>query len=236
MIDFTHRSYNKELLDKVTIPFPDIAENMRELEYINSHLGGHKITLQGFKILAGNKKEFSICEIGCGGGDNLTALSNYCIKKNIDASFTGIDINAECIEFARKQSDLYRVNYIESDYKRVAFGNNKPDIIFSSLFCHHFTEEELVEMLIWMKRNAIWGFFINDLHRHPLAYHFIKLATRIFSKSYLVKNDAPLSVLRGFKKKEMTDLLNKAGIEKYTIQWKWAFRYLITVPINDNNI
>lgn len=236
MIDFTHRSYKKELLDGVNIPFPDIAENMRELDYINSHLGGHQITIKGFKIFASDKKNISICEIGCGGGDNLKVLSNYSNNKNINSSFTGIDINAECIKFARKNSDLYQINFIESDYKKVVFGNNKPAIIFSSLFCHHFTEEELIEMLMWMKENATLGFFINDLHRHPLAYHFIKFATRIFSKSYLVKHDAPLSVLRGFTKKEWLDLLNKAGIKNFTIQWKWAFRYLITVPVKDRNI
>jgi hypothetical protein len=31
------------------------------------------------------------------------------------------------------------------------------------------------------------GFFTNDLHRHPIAYNFIKYATKLFSKSYLVK-------------------------------------------------
>ena len=99
---------------------------------------------------------------------------------------------------------------------------------------HHFTDEELIIMLQWMKANAKIGFFINDLHRHPIAYHFIKIATKLFSGSYLVKNDAPLSVLRGFKKKEWENILLKAGIKHYTIQWKWAFRYLIVV-YNDRN-
>ena len=52
---------------------------------------------------------------------------------------------------------------------------------------------------------------------------------RLFSKSYLVKNDAPLSVLRGFKKNEWKNIFEKAGIKNYSIKWKWAFRYLIVV-------
>jgi hypothetical protein len=44
-----------------------------------------------------------------------------------------------------------------------------------------------------------------------------------------VKNDAPLSVLRGFKKKELEEVLKKAGITDYSIHWKWAFRWLIIV-------
>ena len=134
----------------------------------------------------------------------------------------------------KKNTSIPDENFISSDYKNVDFGNDKPDIIFSSLFCHHFTDEELITMLQWMKRNSTLGFFINDLHRHPLAYHFIKLATNLFSKSYLVKNDAPLSVLRGFKKMEWENIFSNAAIKNYTIKWKWAFRYLIVSPLSPN--
>jgi 2-polyprenyl-3-methyl-5-hydroxy-6-metoxy-1,4-benzoquinol methylase len=229
MIDYRHRSYSKELLDGKNIPFKDIAENMKELEFINSRLGGHSITIKGFKKLAGDSKKISICEIGCGGGDNLNALARFCGKNDIDAQFTGIDINAECIAFAKGKSRIKNVQFIVSDYKLVNF-DNKPDIIFSSLFCHHFTDDELVEMLQWMKYNSASGFFINDLHRNPLAYNFIKYAAKFFSKSYLVKNDAPVSVLRGFRKNEWQKIFLRAAISDYGIQWKWAFRYLITVP------
>ena len=233
MIDYSHRSNNKELLDSKNIPFKDIAENMKELEFINSHLGGHSITIKGFKQLAGNKKKISVCEIGCGGGDNLNALAHFCKKNNIEAQFTGIDINAQCIAFAKKKSRIKNVQFIVSDYRLINF-DNKPDIIFSSLFCHHFTDDELVEMLHWMKYHATVGFFINDLHRNPLAYHFIKYTAKFFSKSYLLKNDAPLSVLRGFKKNEWQKIFAGAQISDYTIQWKWAFRYLIIVPLAAN--
>ncbi|MDQ2863747.1 MAG: hypothetical protein M3R50_08910, partial [Bacteroidota bacterium] len=50
------------------------------------------------------------------------------------------------------------------------------------------------------------------------------------SKSYLVKNDAPLSVLRGFRKIEWQNIFEKAAIKNYNIEWKWAFRYLLIAP------
>ena len=54
MIDYTHRSYKKEILDRDNIPVEDIVENMHELDFINTWLGGHSITLQGFKNLIDN--------------------------------------------------------------------------------------------------------------------------------------------------------------------------------------
>lgn len=230
MINLRSRSYTKEYLDNENVPFADIRQNMKELNTINTFLGGHKITLEGIKQLMKDDtkpRSLTICEIGCGGGDNLKAIDKYFKRLNKPVHFIGIDIKQECIAFAKEQYPKLKAEWILSDYKKINFEDRKPDIIFSSLFCHHFTEAEIKEMLLWMKRNSVIGFFINDLHRHPLAWYSIKWITKIFSRSYLVKNDAPLSVARSFTKKEWASALNTAGLEHYTIKWKWAFRYLV---------
>ena len=79
-----------------------------------------------------------------------------------------------------------------------------------------------------MKENCTIGFFINDLQRNTIAYFSIAMLTKMFSKSYLVKNDAPLSVARGFHKNEWQKIFSLAGINNFSVQWKWAFRYLIS--------
>jgi 2-polyprenyl-3-methyl-5-hydroxy-6-metoxy-1,4-benzoquinol methylase len=236
-MDLSQRSYQKELLDRDDIPFPDIKRNMQELDFINTYLGGHAITCTGLKkILLHHPssqlpRETVVCEIGCGGGDNLRAIAAWCTKRNIKVSFVGIDINVDCIQVAIETCKELPAKFIHSDYKMVQF-EKVPDILFSSLFCHHFSNQELIGMLQWMEKNSNAGFFINDLHRHPLAYFSIKWLSRIFSKSYLVKNDAPLSVARGFSKLEWSNLLQLARISNFSISWKWAFRWLI-VAINN---
>lgn len=228
-MDFSTRSDKKELLDLDDIPFDAIKQNMEELEFINKYLGGHSITIEGFKKILDNKKEIIVCEIGCGGGDNLMAIYKWCKKKNINVKFIGIDINADCIAYANSKSQISNFKYFISDYKLVNFENNKPDIIFSSLFCHHFADEEVELILQWMMKNAKLGIIINDLHRNALAYHSIKFLTRVFSNSYLVKNDAPLSVLRGFTKKDWKLFLEKSGLQNYSLKWRWAFRWLLVI-------
>ncbi len=235
MNSFKQRSTHKELIDDPAIPFTDIERNMQELDFINQKLGGHAITLRGFKQLVNNLKSttegLQVVEIGCGGGDNLRVIKNWAEEHNVKVLLKGIDINTECIAYAESLADNRGIQFICSDYKEVEFSVT-PDVVFSSLFCHHFTNEELVRMLHWMKANTRHGFFINDLHRHPMAYYSIKLLTQLFSKSYLVKNDAPLSVKRGFKRQEWRQLFNAAGISNFQCQWKWAFRWLI---ISANN-
>lgn len=226
-VDFSKRSYQKELLDRDDIPFPDIEKNMRELDVINTWLGGHAISIKGLKQLIGDRKRVHLCEIGCGGGDNLRVLSGWCSRHGIAVRVTGIDINPHCLKVAQQRWIGENAEWKYADYRNVLFPGERPDIIFSSLFCHHFTDEELTGQLRWMETNATVGWFINDLQRHPLAFYSIKLLTAAFSGSYLVKNDAPLSVLRGFSREEWKGLLAQADVGSSEISWKWAFRWLI---------
>jgi hypothetical protein len=248
MPDFSKRSYEPELLDDPGIPFDEIRLNMQELEFINTRLGGHAITIEGVLSLMGNRNNIHICEIGCGGGDNLKAIEKRFVKMNVNARFTGIDIKETCIRYARQNtSGIRNIDFIHSDYRDVKF-TDKPDIIFSSLFCHHFPDDQVSSIIEWKYQHSKIGFFINDLQRHPVAYHSIKILSQVLSKSRLLKNDAPLSVQRGFTRSDWKDIFSDTSIIGITpnIQWKWAFRWLITVskdaiPINrrqtaDNNL
>lgn len=228
MFSLTQRSLQKELLDADDIPFADIRQCMKELNTVNSLLGGHAITAKGIKeFIPKTKSSFHVCEIGCGGGDNLYAIQKKYRTSGVQIKYTGIDLKKECTEYAAAQYPELNARFIDSDYARADFGKDKPDVIFSSLFCHHFSDEELVGMLRWMKDNCTVGFFINDLQRSPIAYYLIKWITKIFSHSHLVINDAPVSVARSFVKKDWNKLFRKAAIDNYTISWQWAFRYLI---------
>lgn len=237
MPSFRQRSYQKELLDGDSIPFHDIKRNMQELDTINRRLGGHAITQAGVeKLLKPHlpvKNQISIVEIGCGGGDNLRAIGEWAEGRKIRVALSGIDVNEECIAFAKSQQRNHTINFMHCDYRKATF-DTKPDIVFSSLFCHHFTDAELVQQLQWMQEQSRLGFFINDLHRHPLAYYSIKALTAFFSKSYLVKADAPLSVQRGFKRKDWNHLFQQAGLTNFTCTWRWAFRWLITCHTHAN--
>src|SRR5688500_2284603 len=186
---FAQRSAQTELIDEPDIPFPDWDVCLHELIVVYKFLRQHEITIEGIKDLLKNsekiKKDTIICEIGCGGGDNLKAIHKW-IGKSIPVKYIGVDINKACTDFATGNCRKLDALFVCSDYRNVRF-EEKPDIIFNSLFCHHFSNDQLVEMLRWMKNNSVLGFFINDLQRHPLAYHSIKMLTQIFSRSYLVK-------------------------------------------------
>lgn len=227
-MDFSTRSADKELLDEDGIPFSDIRLNMEELEKINTYLGGHVITIAGLKALVGARKKIHVCEIGCGGGDNLKAVATWCRKNRIEVKLTGIDVKDTCIEYAGINCKGLDIDLICSDY-RTAVLPDQPDVVFSSLFCHHFQNGDVSEILRWKHEHARVGYFVNDLHRNAIAYHSIKTITKLFSSSYLVQHDAPMSVTRGFSRNDWNDIIRNAALDSdVKLEWKWAFRWLVS--------
>lgn len=216
------RSLEKEILDGNNYSKEELFQNLKELEIINSKLGGNKINKKGFQYLSKNKEQLRVLEVGCGGGDNLSFLQ----KKFPNNQFYGSDINPYCIEYSNKNRKANLEFFLQDAFELT----EKYDIIYNSLFCHHFSDDELVIHIKKLYHLSNLGLFINDLERNPIAYYSIKFLSKIFSKSRLVKNDAPLSVKRGFKKREWEVILKKAGITNYKIKWCWAFRWLIIIP------
>lgn len=221
-----NRSEELEIMDDLNVSGPVIAQTLRELNTINKRLGGNQISISAFKKFAKKKSRLVLADLGCGGGDIMAEMAKWSRKKGAESSFIGIDANPHIVEYAKENTKNYpeityqSINIFSEEFKKQRF-----DIIHCCLFVHHFTTYELVDLFKQFKSQARLGVIINDLHRHPLAYWSILMLTSLFSRSTMVKNDASISVARGFKKNELITILKEAGISTYQLRWKWAFRW-----------
>ena len=225
---YKHRAYNEELMDDLTAGGPSMDQTLRELETINRWLGGNFVTIDGpVKLLKKSpSRPLVIADLGCGGGDILKLVARWASKKKLEVELVGFDANPHIIEYAKENCKEFKnIRFEVQDIFSEEFKQREFDIILCTLFTHHFTENQLTGIFKQFKSQAKIGVVINDLHRHPLAYHSIKLLVNLFSKSEMVKNDGPLSVLRAFKRKELVQLMNDAEIDRFTLQWMWAFRW-----------
>ncbi|WP_425393000.1 methyltransferase domain-containing protein [Ekhidna sp.] len=220
------RSHEIEIMDDLSISGEVVDQTLRELNTINKRLGGNQISIAAFKQLSRGKDEIILADLGCGGGDIMEEMASWSRKMNMNASFIGIDANENIVHYAEKNTRKFHeityqaINIFSTEFRQQTF-----DIIHCCLFVHHFTTEQLIELFGQFKKQARVGVIINDLHRHPLAYWSISLLTSLFSKSTMVRNDAAISVARGFKKHELKEIMRKAGITDYKLSWKWAFRW-----------
>jgi 2-polyprenyl-3-methyl-5-hydroxy-6-metoxy-1,4-benzoquinol methylase len=227
-----HRSNEVEIMDNLLCQGEVVDQTLRELETINRLLGGNSVTLEGIQKLLTYQTpaHLSIADLGCGGGDILKLVSNWGMKNKIRLTLSGIDANPNIVAFAKRNSEGYpTIKYRALNIFSKEFEETDFDIVTATLFTHHFSDNELISLLTLLRKRTKIGVVINDIHRHWLAYYSIKLITAVFSKSAMVKFDAPLSVLRAFTRKELEALLTAAGISNYTLRWKWAFRWQLII-------
>ncbi|MBI3218889.1 MAG: methyltransferase domain-containing protein [Bacteroidetes bacterium] len=233
MASLLNRSSDIEIMDDLDCRGEVVDQTLRELDFINQWLGGNAVTLHALKKVLKNRSKdqaISIADLGCGSGEMLRLIAKKATQENRPLKLLGIDANPNIIEFAKTHSSKFHnitfeaVNIFSDEFRKRKF-----DIVLCTLFLHHFTEDQLVAVFKSLHRQTTIGIIVNDIHRHPLAYYSIKWLTQLFSKSAMVKFDAPLSVQRAFTKKELKDILTKAGITNYQLKWKWAFRWQLIV-------
>lgn len=233
-----------EFLDSPNVPARLLLQNLRELDFMNRQTGGHAISLEGLKSLLKDKnKTYNITDLGCGSGDWLRYTAEWARKNGFKVKLTGIDKSEVAIQYLKSMNGNFpEIEGVAGDYRD--YMNHSPvDVFHCSLFCHHLDDDELLELLGRMIKLAAAGFVINDLQRSRMAYYGAKAFTTLFRGSYLSKHDGPVSVLRGFKKKELEILLKQTGVNDYRILSRPFFRFLIiarnsadTVPENIKRI
>tara|TARA_Y100000590_G_C15364118_1_gene880060 strand:- start:86 stop:772 length:687 start_codon:yes stop_codon:yes gene_type:complete len=225
-MNLSSRSSELEIMDDLDISGPVVPQTLKELDTINQFLGGNQISLTSYKRICKKHKIESLADLGCGSADILIRMNQI----NSKATYSGFDANPHIVTYANKHLADY--NNLEAYFENIfsaEFQSKSFDVIHCCLFLHHFTHEELVSLFKQFKNQAKKAIIVNDLHRHFLAYHSIKWITRFFSKSFMVRNDAAVSVARGFKKSEIQAILKEAEIENYSLSWKWAFRWQLII-------
>lgn len=226
---FKYRSSEKEMLDETNIQQDLLFKNLRELDILNRTTGGHAISLKGLKqLVTDHAKIYHILDLGCGSGDSLRAIADWARKYNFKVQLTGVDMNADVIDYLKKHCSSYpEITGMISDYQEFLDRTTSVDIVHCSLFCHHLDENELIKLFTYFKERVTTGFVINDLQRNWMAYYSAWFFTRLLNGTILAKNDGPVSVLRAFKVSELKYLLEKAKIKNYIIQKQRLFRFLL---------
>jgi 2-polyprenyl-3-methyl-5-hydroxy-6-metoxy-1,4-benzoquinol methylase len=232
-VSFQHRSTDIEIMDDLECQGEVVNQTLRELDFINQWLGGNTVTISAFKSIVAKMDQhasISVADLGCGSGEMLRLIARLSEQTGKKMTLTGLDANPGIIDFAKKHSTKFdNIQFEATNIFSEEFKKRKFDIVLCTLFLHHFSAEELVSIFKSLKNQALQGVVVNDIHRHPLAYYSIKWLTQLFSKSAMVKFDAPLSVLRAFSKNELKTILHQAGIYHYELKWKWAFRWQLII-------
>lgn len=226
MIDCATRSTQKELMDSFQGTTKDLEALLADINRVNRLLGGINITSDTvFRMIQENHKEsYTILDVGCSDGDMLRKLALRAKKKNVHVNFVGLDLNEQALEIARQKSKAFpEIIYRNQDV--FTLESMEVDIVITTLTLHHFNDTEIPIFLERFTKMAHLGVIINDLHRSRWAYYLFKAFSVIFIKTSTAKYDGLVSILRGFKKKELQTFSDRLPKKQHEIAWRWAFRY-----------
>lgn len=228
MSAFEARSEALELMDDPALDPGELAETLAQLAVINERLGGHAATLAGLaRLVPPGPRELDVLDVGCGGGDTARAVVEWARRRGQAARVRGIDLSSETVACARRAcAGTPGLEFAAADLFDLPA--RRYDVVHAALVLHHLPDETAARSLARMFELSRLGIVINDLHRHPAAYHAIKAVTAVASRNRLIRHDAPLSVLRAFRRRELEDLARRAGLGGVEISWRWAFRWVLT--------
>jgi 2-polyprenyl-3-methyl-5-hydroxy-6-metoxy-1,4-benzoquinol methylase len=228
-VNTKYRTDKSEIMDDFNLEGENLRDALDKIAKINQLLGGNSLTLLGVKSLlknASSDTEITIVDVGCGNGDMLRILADYGLKNNLKFKLIGIDANNFTVNHAISLSKKYsNISYRREDIFDKAFTELEYDIVLSTLVLHHFKEDEIIKTLRLFYTNAKLGIVINDLQRSLIAYRLFQALCFVFRLNPLSREDGLISILRGFKKEDLIRFSEKLNFKKYTIEWRWAFRY-----------
>lgn len=232
-IYFAERSKQDELMDTEPVGFEEFKACLVDLARVNRLSLAYRPTLAFLDRLVENGRNLGrpieVVDVGSGYGDMLREIDAWALRRDVAVSLTGVDLNPwSRLAATEATSPSRKINWVTAD----AFAYDPPrriDVVVSSLFAHHLPDPLVARFLGWMEANARLGWFVNDLHRHPLPYHFFRHFAKLARLHRFVQHDGPVSIARAFVASDWHRLLAEAGIDPAAVEIRWMMPFRLTV-------
>ena len=214
-------------MDTVSVSEADYAACLRDLAQVNDVTFAARPTLRFLARAAAGRTHLSVLDVACGHGDMLRRIRAWGERRGLSLTLTGVDLEARTASIAAAATPPeMRIAYRTSDV--FAYVPDPPaDVIVSSLFTHHLPDSRVVAFLRWMEAQAAVGWLVNDLHRHPVAYHGFRALSTAARWHRFVRHDGPVSIARAFVPADWRRHLADAGIDAQ-VQWWLPFRLCVS--------
>ena len=230
---FAQRSSETELMDIEAVSLDDYRACLADLATVNALTLTHRPILKWLDRATHHLEpdaQVTILDVGYGYGDLLRRIHGWGLRRRRSVKLVGVDLNplSETIARAETPAEVpieYRTGNVFD------FTPERPfDFVISSQTTHHLSDEELVSFIRWMEQAATKGWFIADLHRHPVPFYTFRVLSRAARWHRFVQHDGPISIARSFRRNDWEKILEQAGLSPpaVSIQWHVPFRLCVS--------
>lgn len=225
----TIRQIQPEIMDQADLDEARHLDALRGLARINRWSWTAATIWKSIKQLQREQRSpLRVLDVATGGGDVLYDLARRAQRSRLPIAFSGCDISSRAIEFAESRARQHGLDV--SFFVGDALNDPLPtgfDILISSLFLHHLSDDEAVLLLQKMRAACESMVVISDLRRTRRGLWLARCATRVLTRSPVVHTDGCRSVQNAFTNSEITVIAQRAGLQGAAIKNCWPQRFLL---------
>lgn len=204
------RCTEPELMDLETCDPAMLGKTIHQFSVINRLFSASRrlISSNFFPLMERDRRaSFTMLDFGAGGCDIDIAVVKEARKRGITLSVTAIDRDERVLSVAREAIRGYpEITAVRGDIRQFeSFGSF--DFIFCNHMLHHLTWNEIGSLMVNVERQTRIAFLLNDLRRSVWAYAGYSIFTSLFLSPSFAYDDGRLSIRKGFKGPELTEML-----------------------------
>lgn len=213
---FAKRFIQAELLDH--LPVEEARPNLEDLVRINARFGGHSVLKKTLAETLDRQGCFTLLDVGAASGDTAHVIHQLFPR----AAVTCLDQNPNNMQeapFPKLLANAFELPFLPGSF----------DYVLCSLFLHHFSDEQVMELLTSFYAIANKGLLVFDLERRLWPYLFLPITRPLFGWHDVTVHDGKISVRASFRAAELRALAEKAKISHAEVRvHRPAFRLTMT--------
>jgi len=228
------RRFDSSQPEHMDLPDADpllLMDDLKNLRNINRFLGGHSALrkhIRPFLENSNGRPVTTVLDMATGSADHPLALVDLARRLGRPVSITAIDSNPHMVETSRRRTaHVPAITVLRGDIRYPEWPDGSFDFVLCSLALHHFSLEVAREIVCSMRRLSRVGFIVNDLQRSRLGEAAAWLWTRTTTRNPMTRNDAVVSVQRGFNKEELAEMGTESGVRRFSVHREPFFRLVL---------
>ena len=209
-----------EILDDPTVDLSTRRRSQTDVARSNRILGGTRAVVVELRLELGQRAgEVTLLDVGTGLADIPTHANALAKEMDVRLSTTTVDVVHSLLVDCSTIGQC-----VCADARRLPFGDRSFDIVTCSQLLHHFTGDELRQLIAELDRVAKHAVIVSDLRRSWFAAGGFWLLDFPLRFHRVTRHDGFTSVLRGFTSAELASVIEGATGVRPRVRRRVGFR------------
>jgi hypothetical protein len=216
----------RELLDDPGADPAAVTQSLRNIARANRWFGGAAAVRFGLSRTlsqCARGETLSLLDLGTGCGDLPRVAVRWGARRGLHIVPLGLELNRAAAGLATAGGIPTAVGCAGTPPVRA----KSVDLILVSQLAHHLTEASVVHLLRVCDQLARRAVIVADLRRHALAAPSFWCGARLLGFDSTTVGDGVTSIRRGFRRRELLDLMARAGV-RGRVDQRRGFRLVAT--------